>query len=69
MRILSNTEAELKNRVAYKKTCSLVTMPNIVGHAYMYDKHYMPCLKIKNIRLGKNNANIYNANIYNKKVN
>ena len=22
-------------------------MPSIVGHAYMYDKHYVPYLKIK----------------------
>ena len=57
MRMLSNTEAELKKGVAYKKTCSQLTMSSIVGHAYMYDKH-MLCLKIKNIRLGKNNANI-----------
>ena len=69
MRMLSNTEAELKESVAYKKARSQITMPSIVGHAYMYNKHYMSCLKIKNIRLGKNNANIYNANIYNKKVN
>ena len=41
-----------------KKTCSQVTMPSIVGHSYIHDKHYMPCLKIKNIRLGKNNTNI-----------
>ena len=44
-------------------------MPSIVGHAYMYDKHYMPCLEIKNIRLGKNNANIQNEQIYNQKIN
>ena len=25
-----------KKRVAYKKTCSQVTIPSIVGHAYMY---------------------------------
>ena len=31
-------------------------MPDIVGHAYMYDKHAMSCVKIKNISLGKNNA-------------
>ena len=43
-------------------------MPSIVGRAYMYDKH-MPCLKIKKIRLGKNNANIQSKQIYNKKIN
>ena len=64
--MLGNTEIELKKSVAYKKACSQVTMPSIVGHAYMYDKHYMPSLKIKNIRLGKNNANIQNKQIYNK---
>ena len=56
--MLGNTETELKKSVAYKKRCSQVMMPSIVGHAYIYDKHYMPCLNIKNIRLGKNNANI-----------
>ena len=55
--MLSNTE-ELQKSVAYKKACSQVTMPSIVSHAYMYDKHYIPCLKIKNVRLGKNDANI-----------
>ena len=49
MRMLSNTEAELKKSVAYKKACS---------QAYMYDKHYMSCLKIKSICLEKNNANV-----------
>ena len=29
----------------------------------------MPCSKNKNIRLGKNNANIQNKQIYNKKIN
>ena len=54
MRMLSNTEAELKKRVAYrKKACVQVTMSSIVGQTYMYDKHYMPCLKIKNKRTGK----------------
>ena len=57
MRMLSNTETELKKALLIKKTCSQVMMPSIVGRAYMYDKH-MPCLKIKKIRLGKNNANI-----------
>ena len=57
MRMLSNTETELKKVLLIKKTCSQVMMPSIVGRAYMYDKH-MPCLKIKKIRLGKNNANI-----------
>ena len=28
---------------------SQVTMPSIVGHACMYDKHCMTCLKIKKI--------------------
>ena len=56
--MLSNTEVELKKVLLIKKACSQVTMTSIVGHAYMYDKHYMSCLKIKNIRLGKNNANI-----------
>ena len=56
--MLSNTEAELKKSVAYKKARSQVTMPSIVGHAYMYDKHYMACMKIKNIRLGINSTNI-----------
>ena len=23
-------------------------MPSILGHAYMYDKHYMQCIKTKN---------------------
>ena len=67
MRMLNNTKAELKT-VTYKKS----VQPGhdaTVGHAYMYDKHYMPCLKIKNIRLGKNNANIQNKQIYNKKIN
>ena len=41
----------VEKNVAYKKTCSQVTKPSIVGHAYMYDKH-MPYLKIKNMRLG-----------------
>ena len=67
--MLSNIEAELKKGVTFKKVCSQVTMPSIVGHAYMYGKHYMPCLKIKNICLGKNNTNIYNKQIYNKKIN
>ena len=53
MRMLSNTEAELKKRVSYKKSkkaCNKVTMPSIVGHAYIniyiyiyiyiYDKHH-----------------------------
>ena len=44
-------------------------MPSIVGQAYMYDKHYMPCLIIKNIRLEKNNAIIWNKQIYNEKIN
>ena len=48
----------VEKNVAYKKGCSQVTMPSIVRHAYMYDKHYMSCLKIKNIHIGKNNANI-----------
>ena len=58
--MLSNTLAELKKSVTYKKSVEgrQVTMPSIVGHAYMYDKHFMPCLKIRNVRLGKNNANI-----------
>ena len=43
-------------------------MPDIVGHAYMYDKHDMSCVKIKNISLGKNNANIQNNQIYDKKI-
>ena len=52
--MLSNTETELKKSVAYKKiACGQVTMPGTVDHAYMYDEHYMPCLKIKNICLGK----------------
>ena len=56
--------------VAYKKkACSQVTMPSIVGHAYMYDKNYMPCLKIKNICIGKNNAKTYKKQICNKKIN
>ena len=58
MRTLRNTEAELKKMLLIKKGCSQVTMPSIVHHAYMYDKHYMSCLKIKNIHIGKNNANI-----------
>ena len=49
MRMVSNTEAELKISVACKKSMQ----PGIVGHAYMYDKHYMPCLKIKYIPIGK----------------
>ena len=57
MKMLSSSE-ELKKSVAYKKACSQVTMPSIVSHAYMYDKHYIPCMKIKNIRLGKNDANM-----------
>ena len=56
--MLSNTEAELKKSVAYKKACIHVTMPSIFGHAYMNDKHYIPFMKIKNICLAKNNANI-----------
>ena len=56
--MLSNTKAELKKALLVKKACSQVMMASIVGHAYIYDKHYMSCLKIKNIRLGKNNANI-----------
>ena len=55
MRMLSNTEAELKKSVAYK-LCSQVKMPSIFGHAYIYDKHYMLCLKMKNILLGNNDA-------------
>ena len=48
MRMLSNTDAELKKKAfLIKKACSQVTMLSIVGHAYMYDKHYVPCLKIK----------------------
>ena len=57
MRMLSNTKAELKKALLIKKACSQVMMPSTVGETYMYDKHYMSCLKIKNIRLGKNNAN------------
>ena len=68
MRILSNTEAELKKALLLKKVCRQVTMCSIFGHAQMYDKHYMQCLKIKNIRLGKNNANIWNKQIYNEKI-
>ena len=49
MRMLSNTEAELKKTLLIKEARSQVTMPSIFGHAYMYDKHYLPCLKIKNI--------------------
>ena len=64
--MLSNTEAELKKALLIKKACSQVTMHSIVGHAYMYDKHYIPCLKVKSIRIGKNNANIQNKQIYNK---
>ena len=66
--MLSNTEAELKKALPIKKVCSQVTMPSIVGHAYMHDKHYMSCLKIKNIRFGKNNANIQNKQIHNEKL-
>ena len=55
--MLSNTETELKKALLIKKACSQVMMPSIVGRAYMYDKH-MPCLKIKKICLGKNNANV-----------
>ena len=40
-----------------------------VGHAHVSDKHYMPRLKIKNMCLGKNDANIQNKQIYNKKIN
>ena len=58
MRMSSNTETELKKSVVKKHVASQVTMPSIVGHSYIHDKHYMPCLKIKNIRLGKNNTNI-----------
>ena len=74
MRMLSNTEAELKKRVSYKKSkkaCNKVTMPSIVGHAYIniyiyiyiymintIKNNYMSCMKTKNIRIGKNNANI-----------
>ena len=48
MRMLSNTEVELKKKRCSKKTlCNQVTMPSIVGHAYMHDKHYIPCLKSK----------------------
>ena len=68
MRMLSNTEAELKKSVAYKKACIHVTMPSIFGHAYMNDKHYIPFMKIKNICLAKNNANIQNKQIHNKKL-
>ena len=42
---------------------------SIVGHAHVSDKHYMPRLKIKNMCLGKNDANIQNKQIYNKKIN
>ena len=58
MRMSRNTEAELKKMLLIKKGCSQVTMLSIVGHAYMYDKRYMPYLKLKNIHIGKNNANI-----------
>ena len=51
-----------------EKACSQATMPSIVDHAHMYDNH-MPCLKIKNVCLGKNNSNIQNKQIYNKKIN
>ena len=57
MRMLSKTETELKKALLIKKACSQVMMPSIVGRAYMYDKH-MPCLNIKKICLGKNNANV-----------
>ena len=36
-------------------------MPSIVGHAYIYEKHYMPYLKIKIIRIGKK-IEIYRIN-------
>ena len=36
--------------ICIKKACSQVRMFSIVGHAYMYDKHYIPCLKNKNIK-------------------
>ena len=67
MRMLSNTEAELKTSVAYKKS---VQPGNDAQHCWscMYDEHYMPCMKIKNIPLGKNNANIQNKQIYEKKL-
>ena len=55
--MLNNTETELKKALLIEKACSQVMMPSIVGRAYMYDKH-MPCLKIKKICLGKNNANV-----------
>ena len=42
-----------KKALLIEKACSQVTMPSIVRHAYIYDKHYTPCLKINNIRLGK----------------
>ena len=66
--MLSNTEAELKKNAAHKKSVQAGNDPSIVGHTYMYDKHYMPCPKIKNIRLGKRNANIQNKQIYSKKL-
>ena len=53
--MLSNTVAE--KALLIKKACDQATMARIVGHAYTYDKHYIPCLKIKSIRIGKHNAN------------
>ena len=49
--------AWVEKLVLIKKACSQVTMLSIVGHAYMFDNHYMTCLKIKNVCLEKN-ANI-----------
>ena len=40
-----------------------------VGHAHVSDKHYMPRLKMKNMCLGKNDSNIQNKQIFNKKIN
>ena len=53
--MLSNTVAE--KALLIKKACDQATMARIVGHAYTYDKHYIPCLKIKSIRIGKHDAN------------
>ena len=57
-----------KKALLIKRACNQATMARIVGHAYTYDKHYITCLKIKSIRIGKRNANRTNKFIT-KKIN
>ena len=75
MRMVSNTEAELKKKKRFlKKKRKSVQQGNDAQHCRLYiyyiyiyiyiyminaiKNNYMSCMKTKNIRTGKNNANI-----------